>query len=80
MPLVVQSGNVVFHDGPIAAAALGREHIEVVVPAIRFAFALMEALLAELFAALGAEEVLGVPGLLQSSNTFLLTKITLKNS
>jgi len=34
----------------------------------------VEALLAELLAALGAEEVLGVPGFLQGGHTFLKEK------
>jgi len=36
----------------------------------------VEALLAELLAALGAEEVLGVPGFLQGGHTFLKEKIS----
>jgi len=65
MPLRVQRRDVVLHDGPVAAIALRGKHLEVVVAAIGFAIALMESLLAELLAALGAEEVLRVPGLVQ---------------
>lgn len=65
MPLRVQRRDVVLHDGPVAAIALRGEHLEVVVAAVGLAVALMETLLAELLAALGAEEVLRVPGLVQ---------------
>lgn len=71
MPLAVQRRYVVLHDGAVAAAALRCEHIEVVLPAVRLAVPLVEALLAELLAALGAEEVLRVPGLLQGGHAFL---------
>lgn len=74
MPLGVQSGNVVFHDGAVAAVALRREHVEVVGAAVRLAVALMEALFAELLAALGAEEVLCVPCLVQCGDAFLQRK------
>lgn len=74
MPLAVEGGDVVLHDGPVAAAALGREHVEVVVAAVGLAVTLVEALLAELLAALCAEEVLRVPGLLQRGHTFLKPK------
>lgn len=71
MPLRVQRRNVVLHDRPVAAVALGRKHVEVVVAAVRLAVALMEAILAELLAALSAEEVLRVPRLLQGRHAFL---------
>lgn len=71
MPLRVQGGNIVFHDSLIARPTLGSEHIKVVVPTVRLPLALMEAFLAELLAALGAEEVLHVPRLLQRGHTFL---------
>lgn len=64
MPLAVQRGYIVLHDGSIAATALGREHVEVVLAAVGLAVPLVEALFAELLTALGTEEVLGVPGLL----------------
>ena len=74
MPLRIQSRDVVLHDGAIAAIALGSEHVEVIGTAIWFAVTFMEAFLAELVAALGTEEVLGVPGLVQSSHAFLKGK------
>lgn len=64
MPLCVERGDIVLHDGLVAAAALGREHVEVVGAAVRLPVALVEAVLAELLPALRAEEVLCVPGLL----------------
>lgn len=75
MPLSVQGGNVVFHDGAVAATALGSEHIKVVVPTVRLAVPLVEAVLSKLLTALGAEEMLHVPGLLQGGHTFLKTKL-----
>lgn len=74
MPLTVQRGYIVLHDGPITATAFGREHVEVVLAAIGLAVPLVETLLTELLAALGAEEVLSVPGLLQSGHAFLEAK------
>lgn len=71
MPLAVQRRDVVLHDGPVAPVALGGEHVEVVVAAVRFPVALVEPILAELLAALGAEEVLRVPGLLQGRYAFI---------
>lgn len=81
MPLRVERGDVVLHDGFIAATAFGREHIEVVRTAIRLAIPFMEPVLSELLATLSTEEVLRVPGLLQRSYTFLkrvLTSSTVK--
>jgi hypothetical protein len=74
MPLAVQSGNVVFHDGPIAARTLWCKHIIVIGATIRFAVTFMEPFLAKLVPALSAEKVLCVPRLLQSCHTFLEKK------
>lgn len=74
MPLAVERRYIVLHDSAITAAALRGEHVKVVLAAVRFTVPLVKALLAELFAALGAEEVLGMPGLLQGSHAFLETK------
>lgn len=71
MELAVERWNVVLHDGAVAASALRREHVEVVVAAVGLAVAFMEAIIAELLTALGAEEVLGVPGLLEGCHAFL---------
>lgn len=71
MPLSVEGGDVVLHDGGVAAATLGREHVEVVVPAVGLAVLLVEAVLSEGVAALGAEEVLRVPRLVQRRHTFV---------
>lgn len=75
VPLSGQGRHVVLHYGTGASAAFGGEHVEVVVPAVRPAFPLVESLLAELFAALGAEKVFGVPSLLQGRHAFLKTTI-----
>ena len=71
MPLCVKSRDVILHDGPIAGTALGCEHVEVIVAAVGLSLSFVEAFLAELFPALGAEEVLHVPRLLQSGHAFL---------
>lgn len=71
MPLSGQGRHVVLHYGPVASSALGREHVEVIVSTIRPALSLVEPLLAELFAALGAEKVFRVPRLLQGRHAFL---------
>lgn len=71
MPLAVQCRDVVLHDGPVAPVALGGKHVEIIVTAVRLAVALVEPIFAELLAALGAEKVLRVPGLLQRRYAFL---------
>lgn len=71
MPLCVQGGDVVLHDRLVAAAALRREHVEVIGPTVRFPVPLVESFFPELLAALSAEEVLRVPGLLQRRHAFL---------
>lgn len=71
VPLAVESRDVVLHDGPVAPVAFRCEHVEVVVAAVRLAVALVEPVLAELLAALGAEEVLGVPRFFQCRHTFI---------
>lgn len=64
MPLCVERGDVVFHDGFVAAAAFGREHVKVVSAAVWLAVPLVETIFAKLLATLGTEEVLCVPCLL----------------
>lgn len=71
MPLCVEGGDVIVHDGRVAAATLGREHVEVVVAAVRLPVLLVEAVVAERVPALGAEEVLRVPGRVQRRHAFL---------
>lgn len=71
MPLAVESRHIVLHNGPVATGTLGREQIEVVVLAVGFSLLLMEAVFTELFAALGAEEMLRVPCLLQGGDAFI---------
>lgn len=79
MPLSVECRDVVFHDGFVAAAALGREHVEVVGAAVGLPIPFVESVLPELLAALGAEEVLRVPGLLERRHAFLENKRDCKN-
>lgn len=71
VPLCVEGGDVVVHDGRVAAATLGREHVEVVVAAVRLPVLLVEAVVAERVPALGAEEVLRVPGRVQRRHAFV---------
>lgn len=42
MPEGVEGRDVVLQDGPGAAAALGREHVEVILPAVGLAIFLVE--------------------------------------
>lgn len=74
VPLAIQGRDVVLSDWPVAAATLGCEQLEVVVAAVRLAVLLVEAALAKLHPAVGAEEVLRVPCLVQGSYTFLHNK------
>jgi len=71
MPLAVECRYVILHNGAITAAALRSEHVKIILATIRLAVSLVEALFAKLLAALSAEEMLGMPGLLQSSHAFL---------
>lgn len=71
MPLGVEGGDVVLHDGGVASATLGGEHVEVVVPAVGLAVLLVEAIVAEGVPALSTEEVLRVPRLVQRRHAFL---------
>lgn len=71
MPLCVEGRDVVLHDRRVAAAALGREHVVVVVPAVRLAVLLVEAVLAKCVATLGTKEVVRVPVLVQRGHAFL---------
>lgn len=71
VPLAVECRYVILHNSAITAAALRSEHVKVILAAIRLAVSLVEALFAKLLAALSAEEMLGMPGLLQSSHAFI---------
>lgn len=71
MPLAVQGGDVVLHDGPVATVTLWGEHVEVVVAAVRFTVALVESILAKLLATLGTEEMFRVPRFLERGDTFI---------
>lgn len=71
MPLSGQRRHVVLHDGTRATAAFRCKHIEVIVPAVRPTFPLVETLLAKLFATLRAEKMFRMPRLLQRRHAFL---------
>lgn len=71
MPLAIQGRDVVLSDWPIAATALGRKQLEVVIAAVRLAILLVESSLAKLRPAVGAEKVLRVPCLVQGGHTFI---------
>lgn len=71
MPLTVQCGYVILHDGTIATTAFRSEHVEVILSAVRLAVPLVESLFAKLFATLSAEEVLRVPSFFQSGYAFV---------
>lgn len=74
MPLTVQRRYIILHDGTITSTAFRSEHVEVILSAVRLPVPLVKSLFTELFATLGAKEVLRMPSFLQSGNTFL--KIT----
>ena len=67
----IKSSYVVLHDCTMAATTLGGKHIEIVLFTVHFAVLLVEAALVERLTALGAEEMLRVPGLVQGGHTFL---------
>lgn len=72
MPLSVESRNVTLGDGRIATFALESKHGKVVLFTVGLSILLLEAILAELAAALGAEKVIRMPRLIQRSHAFLL--------
>ena len=65
MPLQVEGGDVVLGDRGVAAPALGRELLKVAGLAERGVVLLVEPIVAKLVAALRAEEVLWVEGLVE---------------
>lgn len=71
MPLGIQSRDVVLHDSTVATVALWSEHLEVIGFAVWLAITFMEPILSKLLTTLSAEEVLGMPGLVQSGDAFL---------
>lgn len=72
MPLSVEGRNVTLGDGRIATFALESKHGKVVLFTVGLSILLLEAILAELAAALGAEKVIRMPRLIQRSHAFLL--------
>ena len=71
MPLQVERGDVVLGDRGVAAAALGGELLEVAGLAEGGVVLLVETVVAELVAALGAEEVLRVEGLVEGRDALV---------
>ena len=71
MPLQVQRGDVVLCNWGVAAAALGGELLEVAGLAEGGVVLLVETVVAELVAALGAEEVLRVEGLVEGGDALV---------
>ena len=71
MPLQVQRGDVVLCNWGVAAAALGGELLEVAGLAECCVVLLVEAVVAELVAALGAEEVFRVEGLVEGGDALV---------
>ena len=71
MPLAVESRDVALGDGRGTAFALQGEHGQVVLLAVGLAVLLLESILAELAAALGAEKVIRMPRLIQRRHAFL---------
>ena len=71
VPLQVERGDVVLGDRGVAAAALGGELLEVAGLAERGVVLLVETVVAELVAALGAEEVLRVEGLVEGGDALV---------
>lgn len=79
VPLAVERRDVALGDGQSAALALESEQRQVVVLAVRLAVLLLEAVLAELAAALRAEKVVRMPRLVERRHAFL-QRIQARNS
>lgn len=71
VPLAAEGRDVVFGDGSVATTTLGCKLFVVVFLAIGLAITFVEATFPKLFAALGAEEVLRMPCLIQCCHTFI---------
>ena len=71
MPLQVERGDVVLGDRGVAAPALGRELLEVAGLAEGGVVLLVEAVVAKLVSALGAEEVFWVEGLVKGRDALV---------
>ena len=71
VPLQVERGDVVLGDRGVAAAALGGELLKVAGLAEGGVVLLVETVVAELVAALGAEEVLWVEGLVEGGDALV---------
>lgn len=71
VPLSTQRRYIVLHDWSIARATLGSKHFEVILPAVCPPFLFVKTFFPERAAALSAKEMLGVPGLVESRDTFV---------
>lgn len=71
MPVGAQGGDEVVRDRALAAAALGREHAEVIVAAVGATVLLVETVLAELSPALRAYKMIRMPRLVQRRHATL---------
>lgn len=63
VPLAIESRDVVLHDWSTAAATFRSKQLEVIVLTVGLAMLLMETIFTERVTAVGAEEVLRMPGL-----------------
>lgn len=71
MPDALQGRQVVVRQWPLTALALGGEEDHKVLEAVGFPTALMETIISKHLPAVGAEEVLGVPGLVHGGEDSL---------
>lgn len=74
MPLCIQRCDEVLHDSSVTSSAPRCKHVKVILLTVRSAVLLMEAILTKRLTALGAEEVLWMPGLIQSCHTPILNR------
>lgn len=71
VPQRIEGRDVVLEDGPGAAATFGGKHVKVVLSAERLSILLVETFWSKKGSALGTEEVLRVPSLVQSRHNFI---------
>ena len=71
VPCEAQGGDEALHDGPLAAVALWRKLLVVVLPAVRLPVLLVEPLVTEMLTTQRAEEMLRMPRLPQGIHTTL---------
>ena len=71
MPRVAQGSYEALHDGSLAAVALGRKLLVVVLPAVRLPVLLVESFVTKMLATQRAEEMLWMPRFAQGIHTTL---------